>query len=222
MVVEAVAGGDHLARVDGGQLTGEDFAEQSGEPAGQGFGQADLAPGGPLPEPGGQGDLGGGHRVDEPDLVVDLDRAPLGQPQLVGAGVRDRDQLRPLDRVRHPLQLTGDLEQLVRVHPGTAARPAAAPTAAASARNAAIRSRSWLVDIPHHTRTRVRIQELSTANPAESQPTWRRSSRSVETAVTPAGRTSSRAVAVRQVLASAALSASGVVTGVSHTKPRQT
>jgi len=35
----------------------------------------------------------------------------------VAAGVRDRDQLRALDRVRHALQLTGDLEQLLRVHP---------------------------------------------------------------------------------------------------------
>ncbi len=44
-----------------------------------------------------------------------VDRAPLGQPQLMAPGVRDRDQLRALDRVGHSLQLTGDLEQLLRV-----------------------------------------------------------------------------------------------------------
>ena len=40
----------------------------------------------------------------------------LGQPGLVRAGVRDRDQLRPLDRVGRTLQLAGDLEQLVGLH----------------------------------------------------------------------------------------------------------
>ena len=115
-VVQAVAGGDDLAGVDGGQLPGHDLPEELGEAPGQGGGEADLAPGGPLPDPGGQGHLGGGHRVDEPDLVVDLDRAAVGQAQLVGAGVRDRDQLRPLDRVRHALQVAGDLEQLLGAH----------------------------------------------------------------------------------------------------------
>ncbi len=129
------------------------LAEELGEPSGQGGGEADLAPGGPLPDPGGQGHLGGGHRVDEPDLVVHLDRAAVGQAQLVGAGVRDRDQLRPLDRVRDPLQVAGDLEQLL----GSIDAPCAAssaPTAAASARIAAMRSRSWLAGhtliIPEH------------------------------------------------------------------------
>ena len=48
-----------------------------------------------------------------------LHRAALGQPGLVRPGVRDRDQLRPLQRVGHALQLTGDLEQLLRAHRAT-------------------------------------------------------------------------------------------------------
>ena len=44
------------------------------------------------------------------------------------------------------------------------------PIADASARRAAIRVRSLLVDIPHHIRTRVRLQELSTTAGAAGQP----------------------------------------------------
>ena len=140
-VVEAVAGGDHLAGVDGGQLAGEDFAQQFGEPPGQGFGQADLAPGGPLAEPGGQGDLAGGHRVDEPDLVVDLDRARSVSRSSWDRRARSRPAARPRPRWPPPCSspVTSNSSSWRIPAPCAASR---CPTAAASARNAAIRSRS--------------------------------------------------------------------------------
>ncbi len=116
LLVEPVADADDLVGVDAGQLTGHHLGEQPREPRGQRSGQADLAPGGPLADPRCQRHLGRGHLVDEPELVVHLDRPALGEPGLVRAGVRDGHQLCPLDGVGRALQLAGDLEQLVGAH----------------------------------------------------------------------------------------------------------
>ena len=67
------------------------------------------------------------------------------------------------------LQVTGDLEQLIGWHGRAPAAASRGPNWTAAARNASASARSWLVDIPHHTRTRVRIQGLSTANGAAGQ-----------------------------------------------------
>ncbi len=88
-----------LPALTGGQVAGEHQGQQPREAGGQLCGEADLAGGGPLPDPGGQGHLRGRHRVDEPDVVLHVDRAALGQPDLQRGGVRDRDQLRPFCRV---------------------------------------------------------------------------------------------------------------------------
>ena len=94
--VEAVAGGDHLAGVDGGQLAGDDLARAGrGKRPARFAARPTLRPAAHCPTPVARDTSVEVIASMNPSSWWTCDRAAFGQPGLVRPGVRDRDQLAP-------------------------------------------------------------------------------------------------------------------------------